>query len=140
MRMRAYRAVAATAWRRSQVLHPIWCLKALPNTILIAGAAASVAGCSTSRDPSFQTGSQFPLIEYRLPQTSVQAKIPLTLTACGRSSLAVEGDFSLEAEARASNAAFAVTPAVLESARVKRGLEVKLHDTGAIASINSDNS
>lgn len=107
---------------------------------LAAGAVSVSTACTTARDESFQTGSQFPLIEYRLPETTIKAKIPLTLTACGASSLAVEGDFVLEAEARGTNETFAVTPATLESARIKRGLEIKLHDTGTIASINSENA
>jgi hypothetical protein len=115
------------------------CVRTIRSTafaaLLIPG---TLSGCAAS-DPSFQSGSTFPLLEYRLPESAIQAKIPLTLVSCGRS-LEVEGEFALEAEARASDQAFAITPAELESARVKRGLEVKLHDTGAIASLNSENS
>jgi hypothetical protein len=63
--------------------------------------------------------------------------MPLTLTSCNSRSITVEASLSLEAEADASDEKFALTPAALESARIKRGLDMTLHDTGTIATLNS---
>lgn len=78
----------------------------------------------------------FEVLRYRLPSTMVSAKLALTLEQCGPD-LKISGDGSISADAGAAPGTFTLRSDQLESARVKRTLDVTLHDNGSIATINS---
>lgn len=81
-------------------------------------------------------GSHQPIFSYAMPRSDVFASIALTLEACDRGQLIVTGDMVTMAIAGADRVV-ELTSADLTSARVKRQLDIALHDTGTIASLNS---
>jgi hypothetical protein len=99
--------------------------------VLLGSAPAAAKPVRQDRD--------FHLLNYRLPETAVGGTLSLTLEECG-SSLTVSGEFALKAEAGAAGPVFTLTPRDLEGFRTKRTLNIALHDSGTIATINSSNA
>ena len=91
----------------------------------------SVGAAAKDRAPDVE------LIRYKLPITSVAVIIPVTLESCDP--LTVSAAPRIVAKAGASSQSFGIGTAGLESARVKRELAITLHDSGTIATLNSEN-
>ena len=85
---------------------------------------------------SASSAEAFQTVHYRLPKSAISATLSLTLEDC-RSGPKVSGDVTLAAAAGASSQQFALTTAQLQSATVKRSLNITLQDTGTIATIDS---
>lgn len=100
---------------------------------LLMAASAAEAKDKVRQDADFH------LINYRLPETKLAATLALTLEECGGTPT-VSGEFALRGDAAAARNVFTLTPGDLEGARTKRVLNITLHDTGTIATINSNNA
>jgi hypothetical protein len=94
----------------------------------LQGAALAAKPAAKSAD--------FEALRYQLPASKISAKLSLTLEDCGTAPR-VSGEVQLAAEADAAPDVFVLRTSQLESARIKRTLNITLHDTGAIATINS---
>jgi len=78
----------------------------------------------------------FEVVRYQLPTSKISAKLSLTLEDCTTVPV-VSGEAALAADADSASDVFVLKASQFESARIKRTLNVTLHDTGAIATINS---
>ena len=102
------------------------------STIAFLCSCSLLVGSAEAMSPP-----PFEAIRYKLPSASVALKLSLTLEKCQGVPI-VSAEAAIGADAGAANRSFALTTSQLESARVKRTLNITLQDTGTISTIDSN--